>query len=93
MMAAGAIRRLSVQGRIASSSVEGVRSACLQGLGIAKLTYWDVHRQLADGGLVEVELMDAGMEPLAVWAVTPTRKQVPARVQALLESLENHLRR
>ncbi|HAY44235.1 MAG TPA: hypothetical protein DCY59_12145 [Micrococcaceae bacterium] len=93
VMVDGTVQRISVQGRIASSSVEGVRSACLQGLGIAMLTYWDVHRQLADGSLVEVELMDAGMEPLAVWAVTPTRKQVPARVQALLEALESHLQR
>jgi len=87
----GELIRRRVQGRVTTSSVEAARSAALQGLGIAMLTYWDLRQHLIDGHLVEIKLEDAGMEPLAVWAVTPTRRYVPARVKVFLDALEQVL--
>lgn len=84
-------RRMS--GRVSTSSVGALRAAAVQGLGMAMLNYWDVFQQLIDGSLVEVELEDAGMEQLAVWAITPTRRYVPARVRAFLDTLETELGR
>lgn len=84
---AGSVTRKRLHGRVATNSVEAARSAALQGLGIAMLTYWDVHQQLLDGALVEIVLDDAGTEDLAVWAVMPTRRFVPARVNVFLDAL------
>lgn len=87
----GQLQRRRVQARVTTSSVDAVRGAALQGLGLALLTYWDVHRQLAEGELVPVVLEDAAMEDLSVWALTPTRRYVPARVKIFLDALEQEL--
>lgn len=65
----------------------------MQGLGLAMLTFWDVHEHLRAGSLVRVALEDAAMEELSVWAVTPTRRYVPERVKVFLGALEEELAR
>jgi DNA-binding transcriptional LysR family regulator len=84
----GEIVRRRVEGRVMISNVGAVRDAAIAGLGIAMLAYWDVLPQLRDGSLVEIPLGDGGMEQLSVWAVTPTRQYVPARVKVFLQMLE-----
>ena len=91
LMIAGELQRFRVNGRICTNSVDAVRTAAIQGLGIAQLTYWDVFQQLREGVLIEVELLDAEPEQLSVWAVTPTRRYAPARVKAFLQLLEFEL--
>lgn len=71
-----------------ANSVEAVRTACRQGLGLAMLTYWDVREELLDGRLVRVELADVTPEQLSITAVLPTRRHVPHRVRVFLERLE-----
>ncbi|WP_371917227.1 LysR substrate-binding domain-containing protein [Pseudomonas sp. R37(2017)] len=82
-----------MNGRVSTNSVDAVRTAAIQGLGIAQLAYWDVIQQLREGVLIEIELVDAEPEQLSVWAVTPTRRYVPARVKAFLQLLESVLAR
>jgi DNA-binding transcriptional LysR family regulator len=89
----GELQRRRVEARFTTSNVDAVRTATLQGLGLAMLTYWDVHEQLRTGELVGVVLEDAAMEDLAVWAVTPTRRYAPARVKIFLDALEQELAR
>jgi DNA-binding transcriptional LysR family regulator len=89
----GELQRRRVNARFTTSSVDAVRTATLQGLGLAMLTYWDVHQQLRDGELVGVVLEDAAMEDLSVWALTPTRRYAPARVKIFLDALEQELAR
>jgi DNA-binding transcriptional LysR family regulator len=89
----GELQRRRVNARFTTSSVDAVRTATLQGLGLAMLTYWDVHQQLRDGALVAVVLEDAAMEDLSVWALTPTRRYAPARVKIFLDALEQELAR
>jgi DNA-binding transcriptional LysR family regulator len=89
----GILQRISVAPRITTSNVDAARTAALQGLGLTLLTYWDVYRQLRDGELVSVVLKDAGMEDLSVWAMTPTRRFVPARVTIFLDALSWELAR
>ena len=84
----GVVQRRRLHGRVATSSVDAVRSAAVAGLGIAMLAYWDVVQQLREGTLQAIELEDAGMEALSVWAVMPTRRYVPARVKVFLAALE-----
>lgn len=80
-----------VHGRCQTTSVDAVRAAALEGLGLAMLTCVDVCRQLKDGSLVQVHLQDASLEELAVWAILPSRRYVPARVRVFLEALEADL--
>ncbi|MEE4148447.1 LysR family transcriptional regulator [Pseudomonas viridiflava] len=79
---------LRIHGAFSANSVEAVRTASKQGLGLAMLTYWDVRRELAEGSLVLVKLNDATPELLSITAVLPTRQQVPQRVRVFIECLE-----
>jgi DNA-binding transcriptional LysR family regulator len=87
----GAVTRKRVNAYVTTTSVEAARTAAVQGLGLAQLTYWDVFRQLADHSLVKIDLQDAAMEDLAVWAVMPSRRYVPNRVSVFLGALQHEI--
>lgn len=87
-MVEGALQRKTLSGSFSTTSVEAVRTAAVHGLGVAMLTYWDVFEQLRDGSLVQLELEDARMQALSIWALTPTRQHVPARVRVFLDALQ-----
>jgi DNA-binding transcriptional LysR family regulator len=72
--------RARVSGRFTANTIEGIHQACVGGLGIALLSHWEVADELAAGILVEVDLVDAAPEALAIWAVYPTRRMIPAKV-------------
>lgn len=85
------LRQIPVPGNFACSSAEGVKEACIQGMGLAMLSYWDVEKEVETGTLVPVSLVDATPQNLPIWALFPTAKRVPARVRALIELLEQTL--
>jgi DNA-binding transcriptional LysR family regulator len=87
----GKLIRVRIEGYVTTTSVEAARTAAVQGLGLAMLTYWDVFRQLADHSLVQVQLEDAAMEDLSVWAVIPSRRYVPNRVNVFLSALQKEI--
>jgi len=89
----GQERQLRVNGRFSCNSVEGVRAACVQGLGLAMMTQWDVMEEIADGSLTPIQLEDAVLPPLSVWALYPTRKYVPPRVRVFMAELKSALAR
>ncbi len=80
-----------IKGRLSASSVDTVHAACVAGAGLALLTYWDVAQDLAEGTLRTVTLDDAEPERLAIWAVLPTRQQMPARVRRFIDGLKSAL--
>ncbi|MFJ4142929.1 LysR family transcriptional regulator [Pseudomonas sp. NPDC089734] len=84
---------IKAEGSFSASSVEAIRTASKQGLGLAMLTYWDIRNELQEGSLVLVELEDVKPEELAITAMLPTRHHVPHRVRVFLESLERFLGR
>ncbi|MCE7761461.1 LysR family transcriptional regulator [Pseudomonas putida] len=79
---------LRAEGVFSANSVDAVRTACRQGLGVAMLTYWDVLDDLAAGTLRLVELEDVSPEQLFITAILPTRQHVPHRVSVFLLQLE-----
>jgi len=87
----GTLIRKRVDAYVTTTSVEAARTAAVQGLGLAQLTYWDVFRQLADNSLVKIELQDAAMEDLSIWAVMPSRRYVPNRVSVFLDALQKEI--
>ncbi|QDY41882.1 LysR family transcriptional regulator [Candidatus Pantoea soli] len=84
----GHISSLSVDGRFSGSDVEGVRTLCVAGCGIAQLSEWDVREELASGELVAITLADAQPQMLGVWALFPTTRHLPARVTVFLQALQ-----
>ena len=79
---------MRVEGAFSANSVEAVRTASRQGLGVAMLTYWDIRDDLAAGSLCLVELEDVDPQQLFITAILPTRQHVPHRVGVFLQRLE-----
>lgn len=85
----GASFAKTIEGRLTANSIDTVRAACLAGAGLAMLTYWDVTDDLASGALARIHLNDAENDMLGIWAVLPTRNQMPARVRAFVDTLKS----
>ncbi|SFV05407.1 DNA-binding transcriptional regulator, LysR family [Methylobacterium sp. 174MFSha1.1] len=88
---AGQQTSVRVAGRFTANTIEGLHQACLGGLGIALLSRWDVAEEVARGLLAEVRLEEGEPEPLAIWAVYPTRRMVPAKVRLFIRFLAERL--
>ncbi len=84
-------RRVRIGGPLSANTVDAVRAACIAGIGIAMLTYWDVHEQIARGELQRIVLADVEPLEVGIWAVFPTRTQMPARVRAFIDALRDRL--
>lgn len=82
---------IRAEGVFSANSVEAVRAASRQGLGVAMLTYWDVRDDLDAGTLRLIELQDVSPQQLYITAILPTRQHVPHRVGVFLERLESVL--
>ncbi|MCW6509634.1 LysR family transcriptional regulator [Lichenifustis flavocetrariae] len=87
----GEMHRVRIGGPLSASTVDAVRAACIAGVGIAMLTYWDVHEHIARGELVRIVLADVKPLEVGIWAVFPTRSQLPSRVRAFIDALRDRL--
>jgi len=76
-----------VTGRYACDSWEVLREWARAGLGIALKSTWDVHRLLADGSLVEVCPGYTFHSDVAIYAVYPSRRFLPAKTRVFIEFL------
>ena len=85
----GDIKRVRTSGPLSASTVDAVRAACIAGVGIAMLTYWDVHEQVARGELQRIVLADVEPREVGIWTVFPTRAHMPSRVRGFIDALRN----
>ena len=83
------MHRVRISGPLSASTVDAVRAACIAGVGIAMLTYWDVHKQVAHGELQRIVLSDVEPLQVGIWAVFPTRTHMPTRVRAFIGALRD----
>ena len=83
----GEMHRVRISGPLSASTVDAVRAACIADVGIAMLTYWDVHEQIARGELQRIALADVQPFEVGIWAVFPTRTLMPGRVRAFIDAL------
>ena len=81
---AGSVR---VSGRYSCDNWEVLREWALAGLGIALKSTWDVHRFLADGSLVQVCPGYTFHSDVAIYAVYPSRRLLPAKTRVFIEFL------
>ena len=76
-----------VSGRYACDNWEVLREWALAGLGIALKSTWDVYRHLQDGSLVELFPGYAFHSDVAIYAVYPHRRHLPAKTRVFIEFL------
>lgn len=76
-----------VSGRYACDNWEVLREWALAGLGIALKSTWDVHRLLAEGALIEVCRGYTFHSDVAIYAVYPSRRFLPAKTRVFIEFL------
>ncbi len=82
---------VKVAGRIRVSASEGMRSALLEGLGLAVCPTWLFTDEI-ETGVVEQVLTDFEPAPLPIQAVYPSRRLVPPRVRAFVDYLIEEFR-
>jgi len=78
---------VSVGGRHACDNWEVLREWALAGLGIALKSTWDVYQHLQDGSLVELFPGYAFHSDVAIYAVYPHRRHLPAKTRVFIEFL------
>ncbi|HXJ07896.1 MAG TPA: LysR family transcriptional regulator [Burkholderiales bacterium] len=81
---AGTVR---VAGRYACDNWEVLREWAMAGLGIALKSTWDVRQQLEDGSLVPLFPGYTFASDVAIYAVYPHRRFLPAKTRAFIEFL------
>jgi DNA-binding transcriptional LysR family regulator len=81
---AGSVR---VSGRYACDNWEVLREWALAGLGVALKSTWDVRRHLEDGSLVSLLPRYTFASEVAIYAVYPHRRYLPAKTRAFIEFL------
>jgi len=85
---AGSVR---VTGRYACDNWEVLRDWAVAGLGIALKSTWDVRRHLEDGSLVSLLPGYTFATDVAIYAVYPHRRHLPAKTRAFIEFLAESL--
>lgn len=76
-----------VRGRYACDNWEVLREWALAGLGIALKSTWDVYRQLQDGSLIALFPAYTFHSDVAIYAVYPHRRFLPAKTRVFIEFL------
>jgi DNA-binding transcriptional LysR family regulator len=76
-----------VNGRYVCDNWEVLREWALAGLGVALKSTWDVRRHLEDGSLVSLLPGYSFHSDVAIYAVYPHRRHLPAKTRAFIDFL------
>ena len=85
----GVVTHLRPAGRIDCSDGQVLHAWCLQGLGLAWRSTWEVENDIAAGTLVPV-LEAFAAPPNGIYAVVPQAKHLPLRVRLWIDFLKHH---
>lgn len=85
----GKLTHMRPGGRLDCSDGQVLHDWCLQGLGIAWRSTWEVEREVADGTL-QVVLADFAAPPNGIYAVFPHARHLPLRVRLWIDFLKHH---
>ncbi|WP_109479832.1 LysR family transcriptional regulator [Paraburkholderia sp. C35] len=83
---------VTLAGRVRVSAAEGMRTAVLNGMGLAVASRWMFSPELATGE-VQAVLTDWALPSIDLWAVFPSGRLVTARARAFVEFVEEALAR
>ena len=84
----GEVTHLRPGGRLDCSDGQVLHTWCLQGLGLAWRSTWEVEEQIAAGELQEV-LANFAAPPNGIYAVVPQRRHLPLRVRLWIDFLKH----
>ncbi len=84
---AGKVGAVRVSGHYACDNWEVLREWALAGLGVALKSTWDVRRHLEDGSLVALCPGYTFDTDVAIYAVYPHRRYLPAKTRAFIDFL------
>lgn len=88
----GRRQTVAVSGNFSANTAEGVREACLNGLGIALMPEWLFYRDLEEGKIERV-LQDCEPEGLTISAAFASRKHLPPKIRMVVDFLYEQLSR
>ncbi|TFY98105.1 LysR family transcriptional regulator [Ramlibacter rhizophilus] len=83
------IVHLKPNGPLECSDGQVLHEWCLQGLGIAWRSTWEVEAEITSGRLVEI-LRDYAAAPNGIYAAFPQRRHLPLRVRLWIDFLKHH---
>lgn len=86
----GSLTHLRPGGRLDCSDGQVLHEWCLQGLGLAWRSTWEVQADLAEGRLRSV-LDDFAAPPNGIYAVFPSARHLPLRVRLWIDFLKQRL--
>ena len=84
----GVVTHIRPNGRLDCSDGEVLHDWCVQGLGIAWRSSWEIDEEVAAGRLVSV-LDDFAAPPNGIYALFPQRKHLPLRVRLWIDFLKH----
>ncbi len=84
----GAVTHLRPRGRLDCSDGQVLHDWCLQGLGVAWRSTWEVAFEVASGRL-QVVLADFAAPPNGIYAVFPHARHLPLRVRLWIDFLKH----
>jgi len=84
------LERIKVKGNYVCNNGEAIRDATYAGLGIALKATWDVAGAIKQGRLCTVLDDYPIANSTAIWAVYPSRRNIPAKVSAFVAFLKEH---
>ena len=87
-MVDGQLTHLRPRGRVDCSDGQVLHEWCLQGLGIAWRSTWEVEQDVSAGRLVAV-LDEYAAPPNGIFAVFPQRRHLPLRVRLWIDFLKH----
>ena len=80
---------VQVQGRLSANEAVALMQACRHGAGLAMQPYYLV-RPLLESGELQVLLPDWQPASLGIYALYPSRRQLPLAMRTLLDFLQQH---
>ena len=83
----GEVQHMRLSGRLDCSDGQVLHDWCLQGLGIAWRSTWEVEREVANGEL-QVVLQHYAAPPNGIYAVFPHAKHLPLRVRLWIDYIK-----
>lgn len=88
---AGEEHHVRLNARFTSTSIEGCHATSVAGGGIALLSRWNVADDVHAGRLLEINIPGTEPEPLAIWAIYPTKRMLLPKVRTFVAALEGVL--
>lgn len=84
------LERIKVSGNFECNNGEAIREAALSGLGLALKATWDIAGAIKTGRLKTLLDDYPIASETSIWAVYPSRRNVPAKVTAFILFLKEH---